>query len=122
MPLSDEELDRYRQTLRRRDAAARARQEKERERAWHAAQQVASVLKEEFGAERVLLFGSVAREERLSPHSDLDLAVEGLTSLDYYRAVARVRSVPARRGVDLVRLESCRASLRQSIQETSIEL
>lgn len=48
MPLSDEDLDRYRQTLRRRDAAAHARQEERRERAWHDARWASSVLNEEF--------------------------------------------------------------------------
>jgi len=66
--------------------------------------------------------GSVARNERLSPHSDLDLAVEGLAPMAYDRAVARLQSIPEERDVDLVRLESCRDSLRQTIEETGIEL
>ena len=83
MPVSDEDLDRYRRTLRRRDEAARAQQKEAHRNAWHAARQAASVLEDELGAERVILFGSVAREERLSPHSDLDLAVEGLAPRAY---------------------------------------
>ena len=119
-PLSDEALARYRETRRRRDAAARARQKEAHRNAWHAARQAASVLEDEFGAERVVLFGSVAREERLSPRSDL--AVEGLAPMAYYRAVARLQSIPEEIDVDLVRLESCRDSLRQTVQETGIEL
>ena len=122
MPVSDEDLDRYRRTLRRRDEAARAQQKEVHRNAWHAARQAASVLEDELGAERVVLFGSVAREERLSPHSDLDLAVEGLAPMAYYRAVARLQSIPEEIDVDLVRLESCRDSLRQTVQETGIEL
>lgn len=122
MPVSDEDLDRYRRTLRRRDEAARAQQKEVHRNAWHAARQAASVLEDELGAERVVLFGSVAREERLSPHSDLDLAVEGLAPMAYYRAVARLQSIPEEIDVDLVRLESCRDSLRQTVDETRIEL
>ena len=122
MPVSDEDLDRYRRTLRRRDKAARAQQKEAHRNAWHAARQAASVLEDELGAERVVLFGSVAREERLSPHSDLDLAVEGLAPMAYYRAVARLQSIPEEIDVDLVRLESCRDSLRQTVDETRIEL
>ena len=122
MPLSDEALARYRETRRRRDAAARAQQKEARRNAWHAARQAASVLEDEFGVERVVLFGSVAREERLSPHSDLDLAVEGLAPMAYYRAVARLQSIPEKMTVDLVRLESCRDSLRQTVDETGVEL
>ena len=122
MPVSDEDLDRYRRTLRRRDEAARAQQKEARRNAWHAARQAASVLEDKFGAERVVLFGSVARKERLNPRSDLDLAVGGLTPMAYYRAVARLQSIPEERTVDLVRLESCRDSLRQTVDETRIEL
>ncbi|MFB6232147.1 MAG: nucleotidyltransferase family protein [Salinibacter sp.] len=121
MPIPDQALDRYRQTLRRRDAEARVRQEETYRRAWDDARRAASVLKEEFEAERVLLFGSVAREERLSPHSDLDLAVEGLPPMEYDRAVARLQSVSSQRSVDLVSLGSCPDSLRQTIQDTGIE-
>lgn len=122
MPVSDEDLDRYRRTLRRRDEAARAQQKEAHRNAWHAARQAASVLEDELEAERVILFGSVAREERLSPHSDLDLAVESLAPMAYYRAVARLQSIPEEIDVDLVRLESCRDSLRQTVDETRIEL
>lgn len=122
MPLSDQALARYRETRRRRDAAAQEWQEEMRRTAWNDARRAATLLKDEFGAERVVLFGSVAQEERLSPHSDLDLAVEGLSPMDYYRAVARVQSVPSTMSVDLVRLESARTSLRSTIHETGIEL
>lgn len=122
MPHPEEELERYRQTCRQRDAAAQERQREARRQAHRDARQAAAVLKDEFGADRVILFGSTAREERLSPHSDLDLAVEGLTGMDYYRAVAQVQSVPAQMAVDLVRLESCSPSLRHTIEETGVEL
>ena len=122
MPLSDEALARYRETCRRRDATARVRQEEARRTARREARAAAALLHADFEAERVVLFGSVARNERLSPHSDLDLAVTGLSGLDYYRAVARVQSVSETRSVDLIRLESCRPSLRETIQETGIEL
>jgi len=36
------------------------------------------VLKSRFGARRVVLFGSLAHAAWFAPHSDVDLAVEGL--------------------------------------------
>ncbi|MFB6272770.1 MAG: nucleotidyltransferase family protein [Salinibacter sp.] len=122
MPLPDEDLERYRQTLRRRNAADREQQTHARRQAHNDAQRAATLLKTDFGADRVVLFGSVVRDERLSPHSDLDLAIAGVSGIDYYRAVARVQSVSEERSVDLVRLESCRHSLRQRIDESGIEL
>lgn len=116
MPISEEDLAQYRVTRRQRDAAAQEWQEKMQRTARNDARRVATGLKDELGAVRVILFGSTARDERLSPHSDLDLAVEGLTGMKYYRAVAQVQSVPAQMAVDLVRLESCSSSLRQTIK------
>lgn len=122
MPLSDEELERYRETLRQRDREAREWQEKAHRRARQDARHAAALLKSEFGASRVFLFGSVAQEEHLSPHSDIDLAVEGLPPENYYEAVARVQSVTSGPSVDLVRLDRCSDSLRRKIKDTGIEL
>ena len=122
MPLSEEERAEYRQTLRRRDATDREQQKHARRQARADARRASDLLKTDFGADRVVVLGSVARNERLSPHSDLDLGVQGLSGMDYYEAVARVQSVSEQRSVDLVRLESCRHSLRQRIEESGIEL
>jgi predicted nucleotidyltransferase len=71
-------------------------------------------LRRRFGVRRIVLFGSFARGE-IHERSDLDLAVEGLSEKDYYRAVAAClsASVP----VDLIRLEDAAESLRRLIDE-----
>lgn len=43
-----------------------------------AARQCARILIEQYGAQRVWLFGSLARRRFVHPRSDIDLAVEGL--------------------------------------------
>jgi predicted nucleotidyltransferase len=71
-------------------------------------------LRKRFGVRRVVLFGSFARGE-IHERSDLDLAVEGLSERDYYRAVAAClsASVP----VDLIRIEDATEALRSRIDE-----
>ena len=54
---------------------------------WQAARRAAKDLKE-FGAQRVVLFGSMLDSERMTWHSDIDLAVWGIRSEDYLRAGA----------------------------------
>jgi predicted nucleotidyltransferase len=49
-----------------------------REMALASAKEVASYLKKVHGATRVLLFGSVTKDTFVSPHSDIDVYVEGL--------------------------------------------
>jgi predicted nucleotidyltransferase len=48
--------------------------------------EAAVVLKSCFHARRVVLFGSLAHVAWFTPDSDVDLAVEGLSSDDYWRA------------------------------------
>ena len=112
---SDEQMQAYRATCRRRDEAERRRQREARRAGLAAARRAAALLRRQFGAERVRLFGSLAREEDLGPHSDIDLAVVGLSPADYYRAVAQVQRVAGARTVDLVRYEQCGPSLRTRI-------
>jgi len=77
---------------------------------------VLDVLVREFRVRRVVLFGSVAAG-MAHAGSDIDLAVEGLSPADYFRALARAGDV-AGRDVDLVRLEEVSGPLRVIIDST----
>jgi len=105
-------MEAYRATCRRRDEAERRRQHKVQQAGRTAAQRVAVYLRETFDVERVVLFGSLARTEELGPHSDVDVAVAGLSPDEYYQAVARVQRIAGEWTIDLVRLEQCAPSLR----------
>ena len=86
------------------------------------ARRAADLLREQFGAECVVLFGSLARNEDVGPRSDINLAVAGLSADPYSQAVARVQRVGEERSVDLVRLKDCVPSLRERIDEEGIPL
>ncbi|MCL5966808.1 MAG: nucleotidyltransferase domain-containing protein [Deltaproteobacteria bacterium] len=75
------------------------------------AERIARTLVSRFGAERVLLFGSLARAE-FTPWSDIDLAAEGIPAKDFYRAVAYAAGASAIWKVDLVDMKDCPDSLR----------
>ena len=53
------------------------------------AKQAVSLLKEEFGATQVILFGSLLTET-FHESSDIDLAVMGLSEKQYFQAVGRL--------------------------------
>jgi len=78
------------------------------------------LLKERFGARRVVLFGSLARGDT-DEHSDVDLAVEGLAHLDYFHALAELAGL-LDSPVDLVELESAGPSLLARIRHEGREL
>lgn len=83
---------------------------------WQAAQKAAAALKEEFGVQRVVLFGSMLDNERMTWHSDIDLAVWGIQTRDYLRA-----GVVAEKGhhfpVDLIDAESSPPHIQAAIAE-----
>ena len=120
--VSEDELDRYRATCRKRDDEARRRQMRAHQDAHAVARRAAAILRAEFGVDRVVLFGSVARGAYLGPRSDIDLAVEGLPARDHARAVDRVQEAADGRRVDLVRVEQCSPSLKEEIITEGVDL
>ncbi len=73
------------------------------------------------GVRRVVLFGSLARDEA-SAASDVDVWVEGLAEADWLQAVAKARTLIAHAEVDLVRDESASPSLRARVAAEGIVL
>jgi len=72
------------------------------QRGWDVARQCAKVLKEQFRASRVVLFGSMLSAERLTSLSDIDLAVWELPERDYFRAVGNLLAITSEFNIDLV--------------------
>src|SRR5215211_4691531 len=75
----------------------------------------------EQGAQRVWLFGSLAKGRRPKVHSDFDFAVEGLPADRLFGSVGHLlQALP--RPVDIVEFESCSLLLRDQILEHGIVL
>jgi uncharacterized protein len=82
----------------------------------------AEQLKERFGVKRVFLFGSVAHGAGFSSRSDVDLAVEGVSGSDYWKAWGLVEEILEDRNVDFIDLEMAGESLRHAVARHGIEL
>lgn len=80
------------------------------------ARRSAQILKQEFGADRVVLFGSMLDHERMWWGSDIDLAVWGLPSEDFFKAGAAIE-----RGhnfaIDLVEIQSAKSHILNAIEQ-----
>jgi len=75
----------------------------------------------EAGAERVWLFGSVAKRRRPGVHSDFDFATQGLPSDRYFNCLGELlQRLPL--PVDLVELESASEPFRERILSEGIIL
>jgi len=106
----------------RRATAPPAVETPDRERLLARLREVAAALKTRFGAHRVVLFGSLAHGAWFMPDSDVDLAVEGVGSADYWEAWRLAEEIIGDRSVDLIELETAGDSLRRAIERHGIEL
>jgi uncharacterized protein len=121
--LTPEQLKVYARTARERARTRRAQLEPRRLRAWEIARRGAALLKGEFGAKRVVLFGSLTRGPgRFYIRSDVDLAVWGLEERLYLRALGRLLDLDPEIEVDLVEYEFARPALQASIEREGMEL
>ncbi len=101
---------------------SQAQIEKHRQQAWQSARQAAQLLRQEFGASKVVVFGSLARSDGFELWSDIDLAAWGIPADCFYRAVARVTGLSPDFKVDLLDLETCKLALRHMAECEGIEL
>lgn len=75
---------------------------------------IASKLAVNYGARRVYLFGSLARED-CHPGSDIDLAAEGVPEELYLKAYGVAESIAGPFKVDLLFLEGAKESLKECV-------
>ncbi len=91
-------------------------------RAWEVSHKAAKLLRDKFGATRVVVFGSLAHPDWFSPWSDIDIAAWDIPVDQFYRAVAVIAGISPDFEVNLVDPENCRKPLRQIIEREGIDL
>ncbi|KJS19373.1 MAG: DNA polymerase subunit beta [Clostridiaceae bacterium BRH_c20a] len=92
------------------------------EAAWKVAKKSAMVLKESYGAQKVVVFGSLTNRSSFTRWSDIDLAVWGIPDEKFYAAVGAVTGLTREFKIDLVDVIECRVSLRKAIEIEGIEV
>lgn len=92
------------------------------QKAWELAKEAASILKENFNAKKVVVFGSLTRRSWFNQWSDIDLAVWGIPDHRFYAAVGLVTGLSKEFKIDLVDAKSCSNSLRRAIKNEGIEI
>lgn len=113
-------MEAYREAWRARLSAEDAAVRERAARARRLARELAAVLRDEFGARRVILIGSLARGD-FGPRSDIDLVVQGLRPADLFRAAARLQAIAGDVEVDLAPFEDLRPRARRALGEEGVE-
>lgn len=120
--LTQEEMETYRAAARRRQDQEQQELAQREKRAWELARRAAALLRERFGASRVMVFGSLVHEGCFSPWSDVDLAAWGIRPEDTFRAIGAVMDIDAEIELNLVDVDTCSASLLVAIEREGVEL
>jgi predicted nucleotidyltransferase len=118
LDLPSHELRKYHplSAIQRRTAVKSAELAKRRRRAVITARKAAELLRREFGAGSVFLFGSITRRGSFTLWSDIDIAVQGILPTQFFEAVGAVTGLSAEFKIDLIDLETCPAAMRETIE------
>jgi predicted nucleotidyltransferase len=117
LDLPPEALKRYRphEAIRRRKNVVSVELSKRRRRAMMVARKAADLLRREFGANEVFVFGSLARRGEFTLWSDVDLAALGIPPSRFFEAVGAVIGLSSEFKLDLIDMETCPVSMREAI-------
>ena len=99
------------------EAAARARSAV----AWDVCEKIRDLLRDAFGARRVMVTGSLARGD-FRRDSDIDLAVEGLSDAQFFAASAEAQRIAGDLPVDVVPIEAGSDAYLQDLRAIGVVL
>lgn len=120
--LTQEQMARYKRTAWLREKTRRRVADDRKQAAVPIAERAAAILKEQFGAQRVILFGSLAHGHWFGPKSDIDLAAEGIQASDFWRAWCALDEIDSDFEINLIAIESASASLQEALAHEGVEL
>ncbi len=119
LPLPETDIQEYQNGWRERFALQEERLRQRKLDLYRKAKVCAQVLKENYHVTQVILFGSLTGDKSIHERTDIDLAVVGLPSKDYFHALALLYEIPPNdANVDLITLEDAPETLNQRIKNT----
>ncbi len=115
-------MEAYRRSARKRENEQRQAMLQRREAGWDVARQAAKLLKEQFGATRVVAFGSLAHGAWFNAHSDIDLMAKGIPAEKFWKAWSALDPISRGFDIDLVTEEETSVKMREVIEHEGVEL
>lgn len=122
LEMTIEEMAEYRANALRRWEHEQQELAQREKKAWEIAGRVATLLKEQFGASKVVVFGSLVHKGCFTRWSDVDIAAWGISPEETFRAIGAVLGIDAHVEVNLVDMGACRPSLLAVIEREGVEL
>ena len=91
-------------------------------RACRIAKAIAAYLRTNYNADKVYIFGSLSDQNYFNEWSDIDLAVTGIHSHHFYKAVADVIHFDQEFEIDLIDINDCKKEMKASIESFGVEI
>jgi predicted nucleotidyltransferase len=120
--LSTSKLEEYRKTAIRRQKVRISKAKTRREKGWKLARKAAELLRTQFQAKRVAVFGSLLHEARFTRWSDIDIAVWGIPADQTFRAIGAVMDLDSSFELNLVDVNTCSPSLLRAIEQEAVDV
>ena len=120
--LTPEKIARYRESANKRFQRDNADNELRCEQAWQEAKRASLILKKQFGATRVVVFGSLVRKAGFTRWSDVDIAAWGIAPEDTFSAIGVISELDSDVAINLVDVNTARTSLIEVVERDGIEL
>ena len=117
-----EEIAVYQAAAKRKWQESQTERIQRQKRAWELAQLAAALLKEQFKATKVMVFGSLIRNDCFTLWSDVDIAAWGISPDETLRAMEAVRDLDEAIEVNLVDVKTCTPTLLTNIEREGILL
>lgn len=117
-----EKLAQYRRTALSRQKIRVSKVKSRREKAWKLARKAAKLLRKEFHAERVAVFGSLLHETLFTPWSDIDIAAWGILPEQTFHAIGAVMDLDTTIEINLVDVNTCTPSLLKAIEQDAVDV
>ncbi len=122
LELKPESLDAYRATAQLRWEEEQQELTRREERAWALARQAVALLRKQFGATRIVVFGSLVYQDMFTLWSDVDIAAWDIQPRDTLRAIGAVFDLDTDIQVNLVDVNTASTELLYGIGREGIEL
>jgi uncharacterized protein len=119
--LNDREIEAYREAARRRRRQEEEALDRRVKEAWLLARRAADLLRGQFGASRVCVFGSLVQGV-FTPWSDLDLVAWGIDPEQTFRAMGAVSDLGTDIQVNLVDAQTATPTLLKTIEKEGVVL
>ncbi len=122
LDVSPEKLAQYRRTALHRQKARASKMKSRMDKGWKLARKAAKILREQYHAKRVAVFGSLLYETRFTPWSDVDIAAWGIPPEQTFRAIGAVMDLDPSLEINLVDVNTCTPSLLKAIEKEAVDV